>query len=80
MKSENCFLMLLKDQDKYLFKYSPGNEKNLFFALLEMGRSEDCNVSLVEVFHLIRKISNHLQKHGVGKSMTFEWPLTASGE
>ncbi|TET35738.1 MAG: hypothetical protein E3J72_10280 [Planctomycetota bacterium] len=80
MKSENCFLMLLKDQDKYLFKYAPGNEKNLFFALLEMGRSEEYNISLVEVFHLIRKISNHLQKHGVGKSMTFEWPLTAAEE
>ena len=73
---ENCFLMLVKGEEKYLFKYAPGNEKNLFFTLLDMGRSEDYSISLVEVFQLIRKISNHLKKHGIGESMTFQWPLT----
>ncbi|MHC4664119.1 MAG: hypothetical protein ACYS8W_20850 [Planctomycetota bacterium] len=80
MKKDHCFLMLIKDEHKYLFKYAPGNEKNMFFALLEMGRNEGYNISLVEVFHLIRKISNHLQRHGIGENLTFEWPLIKNGE
>lgn len=71
MKSESCFLMIVKDEHKYMFKYKPGNEKNLFLGLIEFGKSSEHNISLIEVLHLIRKISAHLREKGHTRSFTF---------
>ena len=73
--SQETLLLLAKDGEKYLFKYVPGNEKNVFFAMLEIGRNEEFNISLVEVFGIIRKISEYLQSKGRGRNIKIEWPL-----
>lgn len=76
MESKDCYLALMKNGEFYLFKYLSGNEKNLFFALLEIGRDDNHVLNLTEIFFTIKKISNHLQKHGIGKNLAFEWPKT----
>lgn len=63
-EKEACFLILKKNEHKYLFKYSPDNTQNLFFALLAIGRDKEHALTLCEVFALIRKISKTMEKEG----------------
>ncbi len=71
MKNKYSFLMVVKNEHKYFFKYTPGDEKNLFFALIEHGKDDRYNISLIEVLHLIRKISAHLREKGHVRNFTF---------
>ena len=68
-------VIIFKDEHKYLLRYMGGNEKNLFLVLIEIGKSEDYNLSLIETLHLIRKISRSIQNKGHEKSVSFKLPL-----
>ena len=70
MKREN-FLMILKQNQKYYFKYKRGEEKQLFFVLIEYGKDDSYNITLIEVLHLIRKISQELREKGYKMNKTF---------
>ena len=59
--NKEAFFIMKKGNAKYLFKYIQGNEKQLFFALLEIGRSIDHEISLVEIFYVIKQMSKHIQ-------------------
>ena len=72
MKTEFCYLMLLKGGEKYFFKYLPGEEKNLFYSLIEYGKDDAYNITLPEVLSLIKKISSQLRDKGYVKNFTFQ--------
>ena len=71
MSTDYCYLMVVKDSHRYMFKYSQGEEKKLFFTLIDYGKDDDFNITLIEVLHLIRKISAHLKEKGFLKNYTF---------
>jgi hypothetical protein len=71
MKNDSCFLLIIKNEHKYFFKYRPGGEKGLFFSLIEYGKDDRYNITLIEVLHLIRKMSAHLRENGDIRNFTF---------
>lgn len=71
MKKESSFLLVVKNEHKFFFKYRRGCEKELFYALIEYGKNDEYCISLIEVLHLIRKISAHLREKGHIKNFTF---------
>lgn len=71
MNNKSCFLLVVKDDHKYFFKYNSGEEKNLFMVLIQYGKDSELNISLIEVLHLIRKISGHLRDKGHLESAVF---------
>lgn len=57
-------LLLCKEGHFYLFIYRPGNERNLFFALLQAvkNRCVWSNLTAAEVANVIRMVARTLEK------------------
>lgn len=60
-----------KGEHIYCFRYFPGDEKNLFLAMIEYGRDARFNISITEALHLIRKISAYMRECGIDIPSTF---------
>ena len=68
---EKRYVMVIKDEHVYYYKYEQGDEKALFFTLINHGKNDDCGITLIEMIHLIRKISAHIRS-GVKKDFKFK--------
>ena len=69
--SSFSFLSIIKEGHRYFIKYPVGEEKSLFFALIDYGKNKEFNLSLIEALHLIRKISAYLRGNGYSMNQNF---------
>ena len=78
MKKKFSFIAVLKGEHKYYFRYPQGQEKEIFYHLIAMGKEKNVEIKLVEVLQIIRIVSTHLREKGYLKSISLTIPLNAA--